>query len=386
MTLTRILIVIMLIPLFHSFQYSVSTIGVGRFFKQQISSKRILNNRITKSMALIMRQKKGINSDDESFINNNLQNSGGYSETDWIKEGYFDEQKQNIYDIFSKSKEDKIEKKGKGNGNIKMKSLAPEYKPRGENQKLYFKYLNDPTIPIVLGYGPAGSGKTLFACYTAVKELKAENVQKIIMTRPLVSVDKEDIGFLPGDLERKMDPWTRPMFDILLEFFSQRDIDVMIDSGVIEISPLAYMRGRTFKKCFIIADEMQNSSPNQMLMLTTRIGVGSKMVITGDLNQSDRVNDNGLKIFMEKIRKYNGNKNGIEICELENDDIERSAVVSQILNIFKGNEEPRTLPSPRPDIVSLVSSSTQPTNVNNASNPMNHITKLSRYHENPAGF
>jgi phosphate starvation-inducible protein PhoH len=180
-----------------------------------------------------------------------------------------------------------------------------------------------------------------------------------------------------------------------LEYYSQKDIDAMIHGSVIEISPLGFMRGRTFKRCFIIADEMQNSSPNQMLMLTTRIGLGSKMVITGDLNQSDRVNDNGLKIFMEKIRKYNGDKNGIEICELENADIERSAVVSQILNIFKGNEEPRTLPSPvvRPDIVSLVSSSTKPTNGNNTNNTtintntaMNHITKLSRFHDNPAGF
>jgi hypothetical protein len=107
------------------------------------------------------------------------------------------------------------------------------------------------------------------------------------------------------------------------------------------------------------------------------------MVVTGDLNQSDRVNDNGLKIFMDKIRKYNGDKNGIEICELENDDIERSAVVSQILNIFKGNEESESQPS----------RSTKPTNGNNnnnntinANNGMNHITKLSRYHDNPAGF
>jgi len=135
---------------------------------------------------------------------------------------------------------------------------------------------------------------------------------------------------------------------------------------------------------------MQNSSPNQMLMLTTRIGLGSKMVITGDLNQSDRVNDNGLKIFMEKIRKYNGDKNGIEICELENEDIERSAVVSQILNIFKGNEESGSLVVHH-DIGSFVSSSnlTKPTNGNNtinANNGMNHITKLSRYHDNPAGF
>lgn len=338
MTLTRILIVTMLIPLFHSFQNSMSTLGVGRFLKQHISNKRIFKNRITKSMALTMRQKKGINSDDELFINSHSQNSGGCSETDWLKEGYFDEQKQSMYNIFSKGKEDKLEKKGKGNGNIKMKPLAPEYKPRGENQKLYFDYLNDPTIPVVLGYGPAGSGKTLFACYTAVKELKAENVQKIIMTRPLVSVDKEDIGFLPGDLERKMDPWTRPMFDIMLEFFSQRDIDVMVDSGVIEISPLAYMRGRTFKKCFIIADEMQNSSPNQMLMLTTRIGTGTKMVITGDLKQSDRMQENGLLDFITKIKKNGKYCNEIKCVEMEAGDIERSPIVSKILEMY---EEPK---------------------------------------------
>lgn len=222
-----------------------------------------------------------------------------------------------------------------GNNNYKIRSLSPEYKPRGTNQKIYVDYLNNPNTKIILGVGPAGSGKTLFACYAAVQELIKGNIQKIIMTRPLVSVDKEDIGFLPGDIVNKMDPWTRPIFDILLEFFSQSDIDSMVHSGVIEISPLAYMRGRTFKNSFIIADEMQNSSPNQMLMMTTRIGNGSKMVITGDLKQSDRMNDNGLVDFMNKIKRFNPDDENIRLVELDTGDVERSPIVSKILDMYE---------------------------------------------------
>ena len=297
---------------------------------------------------------------------------------------------QNNIKIIKMSVQQPKMKKSKGNGgsdsgyditSIEMRGISPLYSPRSANQKKYVDILNNQNTTLVFGIGPAGTGKTLFACSAAIRDLKHGKIQKIVLTRPVVPVE-EELGFLPGNIKHKMDPWTRPIFDIFLEYYSQKDIDAMVHGGVIEISPLGFMRGRTFKKCFIIADEMQNSSPNQMLMLTTRIGLGSKMVVTGDLNQSDRVNDNGLKIFMDKIRKYNGDKNGIEICELENDDIERSAVVSQILNIFKGNEESESQPS----------RSTKPTNGNNnnntinANNGMNHITKLSRYHDNPAGF
>ena len=216
-------------------------------------------------------------------------------------------------------------------------NIKKEYIPRGINQELYFKYLNDKNTDIVLGVGPAGSGKTMFACYVAIQNLIKGNIQKIIMSRPLVSVDKEDIGYLPGNLVSKMDPWTRPMFDILLEFFSQKEINEMIHTGIIEISPLAYMRGRTFKNAFIIADEMQNSSPNQMLMMTTRIGEGTKMVITGDIKQSDREDENGLLDFINKIKKYNNNdeiENKIKLVELEAKDIERSQVVKKILKMY----------------------------------------------------
>jgi phosphate starvation-inducible PhoH-like protein len=197
--------------------------------------------------------------------------------------------------------------------------------------------------------GPAGTGKTMFACNTAIQELKSGNINKIILTRPVVPVE-EDIGFLPGNINKKMDPWTRPIFDIFLEFFSQKDIDLMVYNNIIEIAPLGYMRGRTFKKAFVIADEMQNSSPNQMLMLTTRIGDGSKMVITGDLKQSDKGQNSGLSDFINKYKLYervvkahqNAGKfynPSIRIVELNNSDIERSPVVVNILDIYSTTED-----------------------------------------------
>jgi len=227
-----------------------------------------------------------------------------------------------------------------GSRRTRSKSLIPTYRPRSENQKQYVSHLQNDDISIVFGIGPAGCGKTLFACVTAIEGLKRGEFQKIILTRPVVPVEEEELGFLPGTLVKKMDPWTRPLMDIFLEFFSQQELDFMINSGVIEISPLAYMRGRTFKRCFIIADEMQNSTPNQMLMLTTRIGNDSKMVITGDLKQSDRsIDKNGLLDVMNKIRDYKARVEsgfGIEMVEMNHSDIERSPIVSKILDIYNG--------------------------------------------------
>lgn len=318
--------------------------------------------------------------------------------------------KDNTTDSFMDSLiKDNIIAPKKMNNDVKLKSLAPLYKPRGKNQEAYVNYLNDPNVHIVLGVGPAGSGKTLFACYTAIQDLKKGKIQKIIMTRPLISVDKEDIGFLPGNMVNKMDPWTRPIFDILLEFFTQRDIDVMINSGVIEISPLAYMRGRTFKNAFIIADEMQNSSPNQMLMMTTRIGQGTKLVITGDLKQSDRQDENGLLDFMTKIKSYdlylqkshiesnNTNEPQIKLVELKVNDIERSPIVAKILDIYKGKKSEPTSPNPSslstsftltpsfiPSQTNISTNSTQqkPSNkVNDAALiPIEHYEKIMKYY------
>jgi len=222
----------------------------------------------------------------------------------------------------------------------RTRSLSPLYSPRTPNQELYVKYLNDPNVSILLGVGPAGTGKTLFACNAAVQELKRGSVQKIIVTRPMVSVE-EEIGFLPGNLISKMDPWTRPIFDIFGEYYSRKDLDAMLASGVVEISPLAFMRGRTFKRAFIIADEMQNSSPNQMLMLATRLGQGSKMVITGDLKQSDRALDNnGLSDLMKKLISYQSRSQSdfddmmIRLVQLDLDDVQRNIAVSKILEIY----------------------------------------------------
>ena len=219
------------------------------------------------------------------------------------------------------------------------KFMVPKYLPKSENQQKYVECLKKPEMKIVIGVGAAGTGKTLFACCQAVYDLKRGAIQKIIMTRPVVPVE-EEIGFLPGSLVHKMDPWTRPIFDILLEFYSQKDIDAMLHGGVIEISPLGFMRGRTFKRAFIIADEMQNSSPNQMLMLATRIGDDSKMVITGDLNQSDRGRDNGLGDLLSKIKAASmASSNftrGIGYVEFGRGDIQRSPIVSDVLRIYEG--------------------------------------------------
>jgi phosphate starvation-inducible PhoH-like protein len=242
-----------------------------------------------------------------------------------------------------------------GGGSANCRAISPVYTPRTANQKTYVKYLGEPDTKIVLGVGAAGSGKTLFACYSAIQELRQGSIAKIIMTRPVVPVEEEEIGFLPGSLINKMDPWTRPIFDILLEFYAQKDIDAMLHGGVIEISPLAFMRGRTFKRSFIIADEMQNSSPNQMLMLTTRLGEGSKMVITGDLKQSDRGVDNGLADLLRKLKTYNEKEGGVDrssnrttaikYVELESADVQRSAIVSKILDIYGGSTSAKSEPA-----------------------------------------
>jgi len=229
--------------------------------------------------------------------------------------------------------------------------MTPKYLPKSENQKKYVECLKKSDMKIVIGVGAAGTGKTLFACCEAVSQLKIGAVQKIIMTRPVVPVE-EEIGFLPGSLVHKMDPWTRPIFDILLEFYSQKDIDSMVHGGVIEISPLGFMRGRTFKRAFIIADEMQNSSPNQMLMLATRIGDDSKMVITGDLKQSDRGHDNGLADLLGKIKAAGAVSSnftrGIGYVEFGGGDIQRSPIVSDVLRIYEGGFSPTVSPISAP--------------------------------------
>jgi phosphate starvation-inducible PhoH-like protein len=203
--------------------------------------------------------------------------------------------------------------------------------PRNRNQETYVLKLLDDTKDIVFGIGPAGTGKTLLAVQVAVKLFLSGSIDKIIVTRPAVSVD-EDLGFLPGSLEQKMAPWTRPIFDVLREYFQAKEIEGMIEEGIIEIAPLAYMRGRTFKNSFILADEMQNATPNQMKMLLTRLGEGSQMAVTGDLAQADRKVDNGLIDFTNLLAKSNSTH--LDIVHFAQGDIERHNAVKEVLQVY----------------------------------------------------
>jgi len=203
---------------------------------------------------------------------------------------------------------------------------------RNSNQKLYLSKLYAESTSIVLAIGPAGTGKTMLAVQYGIKMFQEGLVDKIIVTRPAVSVD-EDLGFLPGDLNEKMAPWTRPIFDVLGEYYQKKDIAKMLEEGVIEISPLAYMRGRTFKNAYIVADEMQNATINQMKMLLTRLGEGSKMVVTGDLAQADRLSDNGLIDFC-KLLEQKEYLEHIDIIQFDARDIERHNAVKEVLAVY----------------------------------------------------
>lgn len=207
--------------------------------------------------------------------------------------------------------------------------------PRNLAQENYVELLKNPKKTIVFSIGPAGTGKTMLAVQFAIKSYKDGLIDKIIVTRPAVSVD-EDHGFLPGTLNQKMEPWTRPIFDVFEEYYHPKEIQSMLSDGVLEIAPLAMMRGRTFKNSFIIADECQNTTSNQMKMLLTRIGDGSRMVVTGDLNQADRPKENGLLEFCQ-LYKEGGDYKMIAMAKFEAKDVERHPVVKELLSIYKEN-------------------------------------------------
>lgn len=205
---------------------------------------------------------------------------------------------------------------------------------RNPNQKDYIQKLLDPTQTIIFATGPAGTGKTMLAVLAAVKALKEQTTDRLIITRPAVGVDDEKHGFLPGDLNAKMEPWTKPIFDIVREYYTAKQIQTMITEGIIEVSPLAFMRGRTFKNAFVIADEMQNATPSQMKMLLTRIGDDSRMVVTGDIAQTDRKEyENGLLDFQKLYDAYL-NSEYISVSKFDHEDIERHPAVAEVLDIY----------------------------------------------------
>jgi phosphate starvation-inducible PhoH-like protein len=207
--------------------------------------------------------------------------------------------------------------------------------PRNIHQEEYLEYLLDPNKSVVIATGPAGTGKTVLAMMVGVKMLLEKKVSKLILTRPMVSVlGEEHLGALPGTLEEKMDPWVRPLMDVLLEHYGMRDIETMIYNRVIEIVCLSHLRGRNFKDAFIIADELQNSTISQCKMLLTRLCENAKIVLTGDNRQSDRRDsDNGLLHFKTLLSNF-PNSRYISSVDFGYKDIERSKVVSEVLKIY----------------------------------------------------
>lgn len=209
-----------------------------------------------------------------------------------------------------------------------------EVTPKNEKQEELLSYLEDYNIPIIFTIGPAGTGKTFLSCHYAITSYLKGECDKIIITRPAVSTDEEH-GFLPGSLNDKMKPWLRPIYDIFQKYISYNYLQKLIKNETIEICPLAFMRGRTFENCVIIADETQNSTINQMKMLLTRISYGSKLIVNGDLEQSDS-SRNGLKDFINRYRYTNdNNKTLIKIVEFDNSQVQRHNVIKDILNIYE---------------------------------------------------
>ena len=205
--------------------------------------------------------------------------------------------------------------------------------PRTRNQEKLVLALQDDNQHIVVTAGPAGTGKTYLAVLAAIKAFRAGEVDRIVLTRPAIAVENENHGFLPGDLNQKMEPWLKPITDILREYYRPQDIAAMIEDQKIEIAPLSFMRGRSLKKAFIIADEAQNMTPSQMVMLLTRIGEGSKIVVTGDIEQTDRTGTkNGLADILTRLKK--GGVKGISLCEFESKDIQRHHLITHILKMY----------------------------------------------------
>lgn len=207
--------------------------------------------------------------------------------------------------------------------------------PRNFRQDDLLGLLEDKNINIVFAIGPAGTGKTLISTLVGIKALMQNKINKMVITRPAVSVDEQH-GFLPGTLQEKMAPWTRPIMDCFEDYYSPDQIEFMLNDNKVEVAPLAYMRGRTFKDSYIIADEMQNATDNQMKMLLTRIGDNSKLVVTGDLHQHERgFENNGLLRIMERLQKTSSDR--IKMINFNHHDIERHPVVSEVLDLYNGS-------------------------------------------------
>ena len=214
-------------------------------------------------------------------------------------------------------------------------------RPKTANQKLYVDAIEKNTI--TFGIGPAGTGKTYLAMAKAVAALQAKKVNRIILSRPAVEAG-EKLGFLPGTLNEKIDPYLRPLFDALHDMIDSEAIPRLMQTGVIEVAPLAFMRGRTLNDAFIILDEAQNTTPEQMKMFLTRLGFGSKMVITGDVTQNDL--PNGQRSGLGIIRDILEGVDDISFMELTADDVVRHRLIGDIVKAYDAYDATKSVPRP----------------------------------------
>jgi phosphate starvation-inducible PhoH-like protein len=212
-------------------------------------------------------------------------------------------------------------------------------RPKTANQKHYVDAIEDNTI--TFGIGPAGTGKTYLAMAKAVAALQAKKVNRIVLTRPAVEAG-ESLGFLPGTLSEKIDPYLRPLFDALHDMIDVDSIPRLIQTGVIEVAPLAYMRGRTLNDSFIILDEAQNTTPEQMKMFLTRLGFGSKMVVTGDVTQIDLPNGakSGLRVITDILQDIDD----IAFMELTAEDVVRHRLIGDIVKAYEKFDAAKAAP------------------------------------------
>lgn len=246
--------------------------------------------------------------------------------------------KQSVSYLIQMADEDQLNKASDCmSEHVCMTARGKLIKSKTHGQKQYIKAMRENTI--VFGIGPAGTGKTFLAVAMAVTAFKEKQVNRIIITRPAVEAG-EKLGFLPGDLQNKVDPYLRPLYDALYEIMGAETYQKYLEKGMIEVAPLAYMRGRTLDDSFIILDEAQNTTPEQMKMFLTRIGFGSKAVITGDITQIDLPGDrkSGLKEVMRILKDIKG----IEFVFLSEKDVVRHELVQKIIKAYEKYDNKRT--------------------------------------------
>jgi len=217
-----------------------------------------------------------------------------------------------------------------GNEKITLKTPKTLVSPKGKNQQRYLEVISNKEL--VFGIGPAGTGKTYLAVAAAVNELITGKVEKVVVTRPAVEAG-EKLGFLPGDLSQKVDPYLRPLYDALFQTLGFKETYKLIENNVIEIAPLAFMRGRTLNKSFIILDEGQNTTPEQMKMFLTRFGYGSKVIVTGDLTQIDLPKDitSGLIHALDILRELED----VGLVRFSSEDVARHSLVQKIVEAYE---------------------------------------------------